>query len=102
MDVKTVVFGAGGPDQAAATVRALLCAGTDVACDVGAVVSPDARAVDTLLRLVLHARRTGGRLRFVGAPQRLTDLLAACGLDGVVDIEPRPPPDQPKNTSASA
>ncbi|MGD9990759.1 STAS domain-containing protein [Pseudonocardia sp.] len=102
MDVMTVVFGAGGPDHAVARVRALLCTGADVTCDVGAVVAPDAQAVDALLRLVLHARRCGGRLRFVGAPQRLTDLLVACGLDGVVDIEPRPPPDQPKNTSASA
>ncbi|GAY07410.1 STAS domain-containing protein [Pseudonocardia sp. N23] len=102
MDVKTVVFGAGGPERAAAAVRALLGAGADVECDVGSVVAPDARAVDTLLRLVLHARRCGARLRFVGAPQRLTDLLVACGLDGVAGIEPRPPPDQPKNTEASA
>lgn len=93
MEVETVVFGADGPDTAAhARVRALLGAGSDVECDVAAVAAPDARTVDALLRLVLVARHSGGRLRFVGVPQRLADLLVACGFDGVVDMEPRPPP----------
>ncbi|GJF04458.1 hypothetical protein PSD17_34130 [Pseudonocardia sp. D17] len=91
--VATVVFDAGGPDDAvSARVRALLGAGADVECDLAALAAPDARALDGLLRLVLAARGHRGRLRFVGVPQRLTDLLVACGLDDVVDVEPRPPP----------
>jgi ABC-type transporter Mla MlaB component len=103
--VGSVVLGAGEPDpEGSDRVRALLAAGADVVdCDVGALVAPDARVLEELLRLALTARRCGGSLRLLGVPDRLRDLLTATGLDAVVDVPPRPPePGQPKNTSASA
>lgn len=98
-----VVLRAGGPDpRVCGQVRALIGAGVDVVdCDAGGIDHPDARTLDALLRLALVARRCGGRLRLLGVSERLADLLVSCGLGEVVEVV-RPPPDQPKNTSASA
>lgn len=114
MCVGAIVLRAGGPDPTACSrVRALIARGVDVVdCDAGGLDAPDARTIDALLQLTLTARRCGGRLRLLGAPTRLVDVLAACGLGDVLEVAARPEPEadgpvvrpggQPKNTSASA
>jgi hypothetical protein len=104
MFMDPVVLRAGGPDlRVCGQVRARIGAGARVVdCDAAALHEPDARTVDALLRLTLVARRCGGRIRLLDAPARLVDLLAACGLGEIVEVVARPPPGQPKKTSASA
>lgn len=53
----------------------------------------DARALDTLARLHLAARRRGWALRIDDAPPALRELAAFCGLDDVLGLEP---PRQPE------
>jgi len=53
-------------------------------CDVGALVDPDAVAVEALVRLQLTARRCGRRVCLLHAKKDLLDLLALSGLDEVV------------------
>jgi ABC-type transporter Mla MlaB component len=57
-----------------------------VVCDVGALVDPDAVAVNALARLQLTARRLGCRVRLRHASLELQDLLAFMGLDDVVPL----------------
>jgi len=70
--------------------RALLEAADSevVICDVGAIVDPDATAVDALARLQLAARRLGRRIRLTHASGDLQDLLALMGLGEIVPLDP--------------
>jgi anti-anti-sigma regulatory factor len=63
------------------------CGATSVVCDVGAVVSPDARVVDVLARLQLSARRLGCDLRLQRESAELQELLGFMGLAGVLRVE---------------
>ena len=71
-----------------------------VVCDMTALSSPDAAAVDALARLQLMARRLGLQVRLSGASAELVDLLALAGLLGVLPlngpsgVEPRRQPEQ--------
>jgi ABC-type transporter Mla MlaB component len=58
-----------------------------VLCDVSSVPA-DAGAVDLLARLQLAARRHGGEIRLSGASNALRELIAFCGLAGVLEGEP--------------
>ena len=58
----------------------------ELVCDVGAIVAPDAVAVDALARLQLTARRLGRELRVRRASRELQDLVAFMGLSGVVSL----------------
>jgi ABC-type transporter Mla MlaB component len=62
-----------------------------VDCDVGALVDPDAVAVDALARLQLTARQLGCRLRLRRACGELQELLALMGLSEVVPLCARLP-----------
>lgn len=60
-------------------------AGVD--CDVGGVVQADLALVEAIARLVLIARRAGGRqLRLRSVPPGLQHLLDLVGLADVVDL----------------
>lgn len=78
--------------------------GRQVECDVAALTSPDATAVDALARLQLTARRLGLEIRFSGASIELVDLLSFAGLlevlslNGRLDVEPRRQPEQREET----
>ena len=71
-----------------------------VVCDVGALTSPAAAAVDALARLQLIARRLGRDVRFCGASSELMELLSLAGLlevlplTGRLCVEPRRQPEQ--------
>lgn len=71
-----------------------------VVCDVAALTTPDATAVDALARLQLMARRLGLRVRLRGASAELVELLSLAGLIGVLPVnapsgvEPRRQPEQ--------
>ncbi|MFE2430326.1 STAS domain-containing protein [Streptomyces sp. NPDC059373] len=67
-----------------------------VVCDVAAVTEPDLGAVEALAGLQLTARRLGYRIRLRGASDRLRELLALTGLDGVLPlwIEPVGEPEE--------
>ena len=58
-----------------------------VLCDVSCLPA-DAAAVDLLARLQLAARRHGGEIRLSGASNALGELIAFCGLAGVLEREP--------------
>lgn len=68
------------------SVRALLdlSDADPIVCDVGALVHPDAVAVDALARLQLTARRAGRRVRLRDACGELRDLLVLTGLSEVI------------------
>jgi ABC-type transporter Mla MlaB component len=57
-----------------------------VVCEVGALVDPDAVAVDALARLQLTARRCGAEIRIGHTCDGLRDLLAFMGLSDVVSL----------------
>ncbi len=57
-----------------------------VVCDVGALVNPDAAAIDALARLQLTARRSGGQVRLRNASSRLQELLFLMGLSDVLPL----------------
>ena len=59
-----------------------------VACQVGAVVHPDAGTVDAVARLQLTARRLGGEVRLCHVPDRLRGLLTVTGLLEVLPVLP--------------
>lgn len=92
---RTVVFVVDGPLAPADVpglcrrVRALMDqpGGTQVVCDVGALVVPDGVAVDALARLQLAARRRGCRVALRHAPAELLELLALAGLTEIVPLE---------------
>ena len=71
-----------------------------VVCDVGAIVDPDASAIDALARLQLSARRVGRRICLSHASRELEGLLALMGLGEVVPLDagsalqPRGEPEQ--------
>jgi hypothetical protein len=58
-----------------------------VLCDVRSLPA-NAAAVDLLARLQLAARRHGGEIRLSGASKPLRELIALCGLAGVLEREP--------------
>jgi hypothetical protein len=57
-----------------------------IVCDVGEF-NPDVACVGALARLSLGARRLGVEVRLRGASSELHELLAFCGLDGVLPVE---------------
>ena len=71
-----------------------------VVCDVAALTSPDAAAVDALAWFQLMARRLGLQVRLSGASTELVDLLSLAGLLGVLPlngpsgVEPQRQPEQ--------
>jgi anti-anti-sigma regulatory factor len=71
-----------------------------VVCDVSALTTPDAVAVDALARLQLMARRLGLQVRLSGASAELVELLSLAGLlgvlplNGTLGVEPRRQPEQ--------
>jgi hypothetical protein len=75
--------------------RAALAALSDcppgiVGCDAAEAEPPALPAVDVLARIALAARRTRHELRLEHASPALLELLALCGLDGV--LPPGAPP----------
>jgi anti-anti-sigma regulatory factor len=58
-----------------------------VLCDVRSLPA-DAAAVDLLARLQLAAHRHGSELRLSGASAALREVIAFCGLAGVLEGEP--------------
>lgn len=67
----------------------------EITCDAGALAA-DAVAVSALARLRLGAKRQGSEIKLRGATTELRELLAFCGLEGVLaDADgrrPRSPP----------
>jgi anti-anti-sigma factor len=64
---------------------ALAAAGaSEVVCDVGGLIEPDAAAVDAICRIRLAARRRGARLRLRHASAGLLDLIDLVGLCDVL------------------
>jgi ABC-type transporter Mla MlaB component len=59
-----------------------------VICDVGALVRPDAIAVDALAQLQLTARRRGSTIRLRHASPELCELIAFMGLSEPLSSEP--------------
>ena len=59
-----------------------------VVCDVGAIVEPDASAIDALARMQLSARRLGRRICLSHASHELQELIALMGLRDVVPLDP--------------
>ncbi len=57
-----------------------------VVCDVGALVNPDAAAIDALARLQLTARRLGRQVWLRNASARLQELLFLMGLSDVLPL----------------
>jgi ABC-type transporter Mla MlaB component len=55
-----------------------------VVCDVGALVEPDAVAVEALARLRLTVRRLGRRVRVRQSCHELQELLAFMGLADIL------------------
>ena len=55
-----------------------------IVCDVGALVEPDASAIDALARMQLAARRLGRRICLSHASNELQYLIALMGLREVV------------------
>ncbi len=58
----------------------------DVVCDVGALLDPDAAAVDAVARVALTARRAGRDIRWLHASNRLGELLTLTGLHEAVGL----------------
>lgn len=69
--------------------RALIEAGQidgDLGCDVQALTSPDAVALDAVARLLLTTRRSGRRLVLLHASTELLELLELLDLVGLADL----------------
>jgi len=62
---------------------------TAIVCDVGALASPDACAIDMLARLQLAARRAGSTIVLRNASAELQELVSFAGLSDVLAVEPR-------------
>ncbi|HEX2044953.1 MAG TPA: STAS domain-containing protein [Gaiellaceae bacterium] len=104
----TVVFVVGGPitrgdvPELCERARACLerCGGTEVVCDVGALVGTDATTIEAVARLQLLARRLGRRIRLRHASPELRSLLELSGLAEAVPcvaglrVEPLGEPEQ--------
>jgi hypothetical protein len=54
----------------------------------------DLATVDALARLELAARRAGCRLVVLDPPDELRELVAFCGLEEVLRLEPRRQPEE--------
>jgi len=81
------------PDHArelSARLRDLLLeTGAGIAvCDVGGLVDPDACTVNVLARMALTARRLGCAISLWDASPGLRELIALCGLDGILPVMP--------------
>jgi anti-anti-sigma regulatory factor len=59
-----------------------------IPCDLSALEGADAETVHLLARLQLAARRQGQTFLFVHASPALRELIAFCGLDAVLRVEP--------------
>jgi len=70
------------PAPAHASLHAPASGVVDV--DVASIMSCDLGTVDRLARCALEARRQGHRIRLVGAPPELVELLALSGLTRVI------------------
>jgi hypothetical protein len=57
-----------------------------IACDVGSLVEPDQRALDSLARLQLTARRLGTTIQLHHASRALIDLIELAGLADVLVV----------------
>jgi ABC-type transporter Mla MlaB component len=57
-----------------------------IACDVSSLVQPDQRALDSLARLQLTARRMGTTIRLHHASPALVDLIELAGLTDVLTV----------------
>ncbi len=73
---------------AAGLSQCMATAPTSIVVDVRALAA-DAATVDTLARLQLNACRIGQRIELRGASPALERLIAFCGLDQVLPVEPR-------------
>ena len=97
MRAHIVVCGPVQPEDVAALCnlgRALIEAGQidgDLVCDVGAVTSPDAVALDAVARLLLTTRRSGRRLVLLQASTELRELLDLVGLGDLPSGDPAHP-----------
>jgi hypothetical protein len=58
-----------------------------VILDCACMGEPDIRTVERIARLQAAARRSGLELRLSGAGARLVELIAFCGLNGVLCVE---------------
>jgi ABC-type transporter Mla MlaB component len=82
------------------TILASAGPGATLCCDVAELDPPDAAALDALARIQLLARRRGRRIRLRHARPELKDLVAFCGLAGVLPcgpalpVQPRRQPEQ--------
>jgi anti-anti-sigma regulatory factor len=59
---------------------------TVVIFDAGAIIAPDAAAVDAVARLQLVAKRLGREMRLRHASDELQELIALAGLSEVVPL----------------
>jgi hypothetical protein len=59
-----------------------------IACDVSSLVEPDQRALDSLARLQLTARRLGRTIQLHHASRALIDLIDLAGLADVLVVVP--------------
>ena len=57
-----------------------------IACDVGALIDPDAETLDALARLQLITRRQGAEIRLHNASGLLLELVALAGLEEVLPL----------------
>jgi ABC-type transporter Mla MlaB component len=57
-------------------------------CDLSALEDATVETIDLLARLQLAARRQGRTLLFVHASPALRNLIAFCGLDAALRVEP--------------
>ena len=60
-----------------------------IACDIGALVDPDAGTIDALARLKLELHRVGFEIRLCNVSEELAELLAFAGLSEALGLEPR-------------
>ena len=75
--------------------------GGDLVCDVQALTSPDAVALDAVAALLLTTRRSGRRLVLFHASTELLELLHLVGLLDLVDLRDLPS-DDPAHASGVA
>jgi ABC-type transporter Mla MlaB component len=96
LEPSSIVFAVGGRIDRAdiqqlcdALAELLAAADADIViCDVGALVRPDAVAVDALARLRLTACRVGSAFRVWNAATELSELVAFMGLSEPLIPEP--------------
>ena len=57
-----------------------------IACDVGALIHPDAETLDALARLQLMTRRQGAEIQLHNASGHLLELVALAGLEEILPL----------------